>query len=94
MSYCSFGGRSQASLQVGLVFDMTDDNRIGRIEQRIYELDMTDGHRIERLEQRIYELEQDRKSFFKTGIITLGGFVLILLGYIFKTQVSQVIGGG
>jgi len=47
---------------------------------------MSDADRIAQLEGRVKELENDRKSFFKTGIITLGGLVVVLLGYIWRTH--------
>lgn len=49
---------------------------------------MNDYDRIEALENRIHDLEQDRKSFFKTGIIVLGAAVLGLGTYIWRTQVG------
>ena len=47
---------------------------------------MSDAKRIARLEDRVKELESDRKSFFKTGIIVLGGLVVTLAGYIWRTH--------
>jgi hypothetical protein len=42
--------------------------------------------RIASLERRIKELEDDRKSFFKTGIWVLGAGVLLLGSYIWKSH--------
>ena len=41
-----------------------------------------------RLEQRVKELEDDRKKFFKTGLVVLGSVVLSLLGYIWIIKVG------
>lgn len=44
--------------------------------------------RIGALEKRIFELEQDRKSFFKTGILVLGAAVLGLGTYIWSNHLG------
>jgi len=41
------------------------------------------------LRRRVQELEQDRKSFFKTGIIVLGATVAGLIGYIWVAQIGR-----
>ena len=43
---------------------------------------------LDRLEQRVKELEDDRKKFFKTGLVVLGSLVLSLLGYIWIIKVG------
>ena len=43
---------------------------------------------LERLELRVKELEDDRKKFFRTGIIVLGSLVLSLMGYIWIIKVG------
>ena len=43
---------------------------------------------LDRLEQRVKELEDDRKKFFKTGLVVLGSVVLSLLGYIWIIKVG------
>ena len=43
---------------------------------------------LERLEERVKELENDRKKFFRTGVIVLGSLVLSLMGYIWVIKVG------
>ncbi len=46
---------------------------------------MTD---LEKLEERVKGLEDDRRKFFKTGLVVLGSIVLTLLGYIWSIKVG------
>jgi hypothetical protein len=48
---------------------------------------LTDHDRIAALELRIKELEDDRKSFFKTGIMILGAATLGMATYIWKSHI-------
>ena len=43
---------------------------------------------LDRLEQRVKELEDDRRKFFRTGVVVLGSIVLSLLGYIWIIKVG------
>ena len=43
---------------------------------------------LDRLEQRVKDLEDDRKKFFRTGVVVLGSVVLSLLGYIWVIKVG------
>ena len=47
-----------------------------------------DNDDLEKLEIRVKELEDDRKKFFKTGLVVLGGIVFTLLGYIWIIKVG------
>ena len=47
-----------------------------------------DLDRIKALECRIKDLEQDRKSFFKTGILVLGAAVFGMATYIWSTHLG------
>ena len=49
---------------------------------------MSDLDKIKALEDRVRDLEEDRKSFFKTGILVLGATVIGLVTYIWSTQVG------
>ena len=43
---------------------------------------------LERLELRVKDLEDDRRKFFRTGVIVLGSVVLSLMGYIWIIKVG------
>lgn len=43
---------------------------------------------IDALRKRVEDLEQDRKSFFKTGILVLGAATLGLLGYVWTIHIG------
>ena len=43
---------------------------------------------LERLETRFKDLEDEKKKFFRTGVVVLGSIVLSLLGYICVIKVG------
>ena len=43
---------------------------------------------LERLELRVKDLEDEKKKFFRTGVVVLGSIVLSLLGYIWVIKVG------
>ena len=43
---------------------------------------------LERLELRVKDLEDEKRKFFRTGVVVLGSVVLSLLGYIWVIKVG------